>query len=75
MKTGCPGRCDIGIQRPLGVQEFSQLSNETRAAIALLEETAWLCENCGSVYVASESEAVSGKTNYRLLVSLSDISA
>ncbi|HZI86678.1 MAG TPA: hypothetical protein VFD48_07570, partial [Pyrinomonadaceae bacterium] len=58
MKTGCPGRCDIGTQRPIGVQEFSLLSNETRAEIVLLEETAWICENCGSVYVTSDGEAI-----------------
>ena len=34
--------------------EFSQLSNNARAQIVLFEETAWLCENCGAVYVTSD---------------------
>jgi uncharacterized protein YbaR (Trm112 family) len=58
MKTGCPGVCDIGTQRPLSVEEFSQLSNNARAEIVLLEETAWLCENCGAVYVTSDGEPI-----------------
>ena len=58
MRTGCPGVCDIGTQRPLSVEEFSQLSNNARAEIVLLEETAWLCENCGAVYVTSDREPI-----------------
>jgi hypothetical protein len=58
MRTGCPGLCDIGTQRPVGVGEFSQLSNDARAQIMLLEETAWLCENCGAVYVTSDGEQI-----------------
>ena len=49
MKAGCPGNCAFGTQRPVGVLEFGQLSNATRAQMVLLHETAWLCENCGSV--------------------------
>jgi len=58
MRTGCPGNCATGTQRPVGVLEFSQLSNKTRAEILLLEETAWLCENCGAVYVTSEGDTI-----------------
>ena len=58
MRTGCPAKCKIGAQRPVGVEEFSSLSNKTRTDILLLEETAWFCENCGAVYVTSDSEAV-----------------
>ena len=47
MRAGCPGVCDIGTQRPLSVGEFSQLSNNARAEIMLLEET----EENGGVYV------------------------
>ena len=58
MVTGCPAHCKIGSQRPMGVAEFLQLSNQARADILLLEETVWLCENCGSVYVTSDKHAV-----------------
>jgi hypothetical protein len=49
----CPANCAAGIQRPLGALEFLELPNQVRADVALLHETAWLCENCGSVYVGS----------------------
>jgi len=58
MKAGCPAKCEIATQRPLSVEEFSQLCNNTRAEILLLEQTAWLCESCGSVYMTSDSKAV-----------------
>ena len=58
MRTGCPAKCECGTQRPVGVEEFSLLSNKTRTEILLLEETAWFCENCGSVYVTSDTECV-----------------
>lgn len=58
MRTGCPAKCGHGIQKPVGVEEFSLLSNKTRTEILLLEETAWLCENCGAVYVTSDGESV-----------------
>jgi hypothetical protein len=58
MNSGCPAHCATGTQKPIGVSEFSQLSNGTRADIVLLEETAWICENCGSVYVTSENQTI-----------------
>jgi len=59
METGCPAKCaKFAMQRPLGVEEFSQLRNSARAEIVLLAQTAWLCESCGSVYVTSDGQPV-----------------
>ena len=58
MQTGCPGQCTSVMQRPIGVADFSRLSNRARANILLLEESAWLCEACGTVYVTSEHQSV-----------------
>ena len=59
METGCPAKCaNFAIQKPLGVEGFSQLCNAARAEILLLEQTAWLCQSCGSVYVTSDSKPV-----------------
>jgi hypothetical protein len=58
MISGCPYNCAVAAQRPVGVAEFSQLSNKTRAEIVLLHETAWVCEGCGSVYVTSDGKSV-----------------
>ena len=58
MRTGCPAKCEHGTQKPVGVEEFSLLSNKTRTDVLLLEETAWLCDNCGAVYVTSDGQSI-----------------
>lgn len=62
MGDACPGKCALGLQRPLDALEISVLSNTARAEIALLRGTALLCEMCGCVYLEGRSEtALLGK--------------
>ena len=56
MDSACPRKCvAAAVQRPLERHELSQLSNIIRAEIALLQQTAFLCETCSSVYANSRS--------------------
>ena len=43
--------CALGIQRPLELVELSLLSTRARAEVALLQQTVFICESCGCVYV------------------------
>lgn len=52
MEESCPERCaKSAMQRTIDCQELSKISNRARAEIALLRETALICENCRSVYL------------------------
>lgn len=55
MDNTCPRKCAAAAQRPLELHEVSQLSNGIRAEIALLRQTALLCEACGCVYANTRS--------------------
>lgn len=69
MDNTCPRKCTAALQRPLEQHELSQLSNIIRAEIALLQQTAFLCETCGSVYANSRS----GTANFGKLPQVWDI--